>query len=628
MLKASSFGMSAVTLITFGGPSTPGVTARLSGGASPLAAGELLSADIDRLASGVPGSVLGIVSTDVLPLDDAEAVVLSRLYERGVPFLLRMDSQEPDDIKRVSSIFGITPTAGDVILRRDRDGFTQVFSGGASAATTADLLSAVVKPIPATTSLAGNRLTSRSAVATQVSVQQNDDSKPSYPSRRFGLNFVDGDGEISGSSVIDVVRIRTNSADAKAVMVTSSNVTVKTNKNGTVDGTKTQKNLWGAYLPHQYRLSHTLKAENGVTPSYRNHYPLSDDRIEYTTTETRTGGFTIGGSTGSELSATGKADDALAAKMPLNLSASYDYNWSESLSTTFKDYSINSRAVGVDSVEWQALIAPRLRGVLVNRAGAGLPQLTEDKMTSTMRSITFNTQSEWILPGDYEDGLTVSVSGGYDLQRSEWWWERTNLRTRSVQDKRDVPASYVIDMSDPYLTADITVLLRSATGMGECLRDDINVVLVPCDKMDRRQMWGLDPSSRYVNRASGRCLTADSQTRAVVTQSCRISFEQQWQWRADRLHSFIDQAQYRLYVEGGQVRYHAAEGRFQDYPVNPHGTPLEPWTNYPSSPRVGIDHQPAPFGATPRPITPEWASQFRPVSTDQRWHIEVLRQGL
>jgi hypothetical protein len=328
------------------------------------------------------------------------------------------------------------------------------------------------------------------------------------------------------------------------------------------------------------------------------------------------------------LSASGKPDDKLAAKLPLNLSASYEHTWQSSLSMTFKDYSLLAAPIGRDSVAWRALIAPSLRGVLIDHAGAELPKLTEARMTPTMRTATFNTVSEWILPGAYEGLATVTVSAGYELQRSEWWWKRSTLESRSVRDNRDVPVSFVVDMSDPYLTADITVLLRSATGAGRCLRDDGDVVLAECDKTDRRQMWGLDPSSRYVNRASGRCLTADTLTRAVVTKECGIRFEQQWEWRADRLHSFIDHAQYRLYVEGDQVRYHAPEGRFQDYPVNPFGAPLEPWSNYPNAPRVGIDLQPAPAGSRPRPITPEWSTRFRPVSADQRWHIEVLRQGL
>jgi hypothetical protein len=440
------------------------------------------------------------------------------------------------------------------------------------------------------------------------------------------VTFVDELGEVSGVSVIDVVRSRTNSADAMALMITSK-ATLRTNRNGILDGAETGQNLWGAYLPFEYRLSHTVTAEDGVQPSYRGHFPESDDRTEYTKTETRMRSFGIGGSTGSELSSSGKSDDKLAAKLPFNLTAAFDYSWQTSLSMTLKDYSLLAAPVGQGSVVWRALIAPSLKGVLIKHSGAGLPKLTEEKMTPTMRTANFNTVSEWILPGAYEGPVKVTVSGGYDLQVSEWWWKRTQLQTRSVRDNRDVQESFVVDMSDPYLTADITVLIRSATGTGACLQDDGDIVLTECNKTERRQMWGLDPSSRYVNRASGRCLTADTLTRAVVSKPCGITFEQQWEWRADRLHSLISHGLYRLYVEGGQVHYNAAEGRFQDYPVNIYGKVLEPWTNYPNAPRPGIDQQPAPFGSRPVPIGREW-SEFRAVSDDQRWRIEVLRQSL
>jgi hypothetical protein len=79
------------------------------------------------------------------------------------------------------------------------------------------------------------------------------------------------------------------------------------------------------------------------------------------------------------------------------------------------------------------------------------------------------------------------------------------------------------------------------------------VELRACNPRDRNQLWGLDPESRYVNRGSHRCLTADQATGDVVTQSCDgLRFEQQWQWRADRLHSLANHARHRLYVEGAR----------------------------------------------------------------------------
>jgi hypothetical protein len=83
---------------------------------------------------------------------------------------------------------------------------------------------------------------------------------------------------------------------------------------------------------------------------------------------------------------------------------------------------------------------------------------------------------------------------------------------------------------------------------------------------------------------------------------------------------------YRLYAAGGQVHV-STPGQFPDFPVNFSHPALEPWTNYPSAPRQGIDHVVGSAGTRPIAVGPEYAGT-PPVSADQRWHIEVLRDGL
>jgi hypothetical protein len=222
----------------------------------------------------------------------------------------------------------------------------------------------------------------------------------------------------------------------------------------------------------------------------------------------------------------------------------------------------------------------------------------------------------------------VTVSAGYDLDKKKWWWKRADIASSQERVPREVMMDFVIDLTDPYLSAEITVLIRSATGSGACLRDNHGVVgLAACQATDRSQMWGLDQASRYVNRGSGRCLTAQPVTRSVVTESCaNITFEKQWQWRADRLHSLADHSRHRLYVAGGQVHV-AMKGQFPDFPANFSSPALEPWTNYPAAPRQGIDLVVGSAGSRPVEVGPEYAGTPA-VSDDQRWHIEVLRQGL
>ncbi|WP_426285018.1 ricin-type beta-trefoil lectin domain protein [Luteibacter sp. E-22] len=612
----------SATLVVFGspiGPSRPD-----NRGAATMSAASLLSDDIDRLSSLTPGDVLAVLDTDVLPLAEDQAVSLKRLFDAGVPVLLQSDGQAPAAPSLVTSLFGIAPTAGDALFHRNADGGVEVFTAPAGQeADVANLLSAMMAGMPRQPDPAeGGQYRLAAGVEADVA-----EGAAVLPARHFDVNFVDPSGEILGVTGIDVVRSRTRSTDLKLVTLTSK-VSVKPKRAGIVDGGRDRKNLWGAYLPLKYRLQHNL-AMDGVTPTYLDHFPVTDGRTEYTQVDTESRGFTVGGSTGTELSSTGKPDDVLASKVPFNLSFGYEHKWQTSLSMTFNDYSMLAAPVGPGSVSWEALIAPKLVNVLIKRWGADLPQLTEEKMTPMMRAAAFNTLSQWKLPGDYEGMAKVTVSGGYDLDRKEWWWERTNVRHGKGVDTRSVFADFVLDMSDPYLSAEITVLIRSATGSGACLRDNQGSVgLAPCNATDRRQMWGLDASSRYVNRGSLRCLSVQPATRSVITDTCEnIAYEKQWQWRADRLHSLMDHGNYRLYVEGGAVHYHAPAGRFQDYPVNPYGSPLEPWTNYPNSPRPGIDVQPAPLGNRPLEIGPEWAS-FQRVGDDQRWRVEILRMGL
>lgn len=245
-----------------------------------------------------------------------------------------------------------------------------------------------------------------------------------------------------------------------------------------------------------------------------------------------------------------------------------------------------------------------------------------------MRAATFEAMSYWKVPGSYEGLANVTIAAGYRVDRHHWWWNRTQLNYAHEPRDREVPREFVVDMSDPYLSAEMTVLIRSAVGSGACLRDNGGTVsLAPCVTTDRSLMWGLDGASRYVNRGSGRCLTAQMATGSVVTEPCEnITFEKQWEWRADRLHSLIDHTRYRLYVAGGQAHV-APKGRFWDFPANFSSPALEPWTNYPAAPRQGVDLIVGKAGTRPMEIGPEYAGTPA-VSDDQRWHIEVLRQGL
>jgi hypothetical protein len=615
---ASSPG-ALTALVAFGDQARPHVTQSSSAPAIPT----LRPADAARLAPEASRHLLSLVDASSLPLAADEAGTLTRLFDQGSPVLLHMDAATPEDLAHVTAMFGIAPRTGDVILRKEGDAIDIFASSPDSAADASAILhalNATVEPTPPAAA--------PSARLQSASLLENDAPEPSSarPGRHFDVNLIDAQGEISGVTGIDVVRSRTVSSDYKMVTLTSK-ATITPATAGVSDGAVTGKNAWTADLPVEYRLRHEVAAGNAEV-TYLDHFPVTDGRTEFTQTDTETRGFTVGGSTGSEISSSGKKDEALAAKLPFSASLGYEHTWQSSLSTTFQDYSIIATPRAPGMVSWKALIAPKLTNVLVARQRAGMPELSEKYMTPMMRAATFEAMSYWKVPGNYAGLANVTVLAGYDLDKKRWWWKRADIASSQERVPRDVMMDFVIDLSDPYLSAEITVLIRSATGSGACLRDNHGVVgLAACQATDRSQMWGLDQASRYVNRGSGRCLTAQPATRSVVTESCaNITFEKQWQWRADRLHSLVDHSRHRLYVAGGQVHV-ATKGQFPDFPANFSSPALEPWTNYPAAPRQGIDLVVGSAGTRPVDVGPQYAGTPA-VSDDQRWRIEVLRQGL
>lgn len=617
---ASSPDQPAITaVVSFGDPSVrpPSDSSPPSALAIPL----IRPADAARLAPETSRHLLVMVDASSLPLARDEAGILSRLFIQGSPVLLSMNSPTPDDLVHVAAAFGIAPTAGDAILRKDGDAVA-VFASSAQSSADA---SALLHALHATTEPSPDANIAMASVQS-ASPGDADEGAPVGPGRHFDINVVDARGEISGVTGIDVARSRTVSSDYKMLTVTSK-VTIAPETAGVSDGAKTGKNAWTADLPVEYGLRHEITAGDAEV-TYLDHFPVTDGRTEFTQDDTETRGFTIGGSTGSEVSATGKKDDALAAKLPFSLSLGYEHKWQSSLKTTFQDYSIQATPRTPGTVAWKAFIAPKLVNVLVARERAGMPELSEKWMTPMMRATTFEAMSYWKVPGNYAGLANVAVTAGYDLDKRKWWWNRSDIGQSRQREARSAVTEFVIDLTDPYLSAEITVLIRSATGSGACLRDSAGLVgLVACDATDRSQMWGLDEASRYVNRGSGRCLTARPATRSVVTESCaNVTFEKQWQWRADRLHSLVDHSTYRLYVAGGEVHV-STKGQFADFPANFSSPALEPWTNYPAAPRQGIDHVVGSAGTRPVVVGPEYAGTPA-VSDDQRWRIEVLRQGL
>ncbi|UPG84315.1 ricin-type beta-trefoil lectin domain protein [Luteibacter aegosomatis] len=564
-----------------------------------------------------PRALALVAANELENLGDARAR-LWELFHAGVPVFVCMEGAERQAVAR---FFGIAPPAGDVIFVREPDGDIDVLSvASGNTHWDAHWTHALAKELVDFQHRAEEEGAKGRLAATPESA--------SVPMLRIHEGVIDtGSDEITGRLSIDVIRSATRTGDEKEIHVHTW-PSVTPTRAGIHEGHKQGENLTAAYLPWVYRVSHRVTATN-ATASMVDYLPLSDGRTEFDYAETKERTLGIGGTSGDSLSVDGKPDALLAAKIPFNLAFNYAYTSREELRFRFNDYSLVARPTDKGTrILWEAPIAPALKHSLVERVYADKVELTEKRMTPMMRSATMATWSGWKLPGGYEGMANVRIDLGYDRNEKTWWWERSDWKhdDRTIAVSKSV--SYDLDLSHPFLSSEITVLLRSNEGLGGCIAQDGQVVrLASCDPTNRAQMWGFDSEGRYVNRADGRCLQADLDRRVLVTARCSLSNNQVWEWRADRIHSGYGDRYHRLYVENGNLRFFAPAGRFDATPVNPHASALKPWSGYPNAPLAG-ELVPAPFGTQAGTVPAEWMGRYGPVGAEQRWTPIVLRAGL
>jgi len=603
------------TLLVFGDPSHIEHAGDLAAHASPIVDGAALSApDIERFADPAARAIAVVAARDLVTL--AARPMLMHLFDRGVPVFVCVDDDSRADVARV---FGIAPPGGDALYVRQSDGEVAVLGNTGPEAHWSPRWS---------------RRAASAAMSFRPSVEAdaigNDTPQASgLPMVTFHEGLIDtGTDDITGRAVIKVLRTSTRTEDDKEIHVHAWPIITPKNA-GIFAGhdMRPAVNLSAAYLPWVYRVSHRMSAD-GVQPQMVDSLPESDGRTSIDYEQVKRRSINIGGGTGEGASADGQPDAGLAAKLPFNLSFSYQNETTETIRYSFTDYSMLARPVdGGQATQWEARIAPKLENVLLDNVRADSVKLTEARMTPMMRSATFDTWSVWELPGSYEGTATVEIEGGYELNEKKWWWDRSNWRSSNATVPVSVKKRYVLDMSHPFLTREITVLVRSAFGNGGCLAQmGDNVSIATCDPSSRTQMWGLDSESRYVNRSSGLCLTADPARDRLTVGRCTLGNDQRWEWRADRLHSRFDDGRHRLFVDGGTLRVDAA-GRFEDTPSNPHNAILPPWSGYPRAPVAG-ELIPAPFNTAAGLVPASWERSYGAVGPEQRWSVVVLRAGL
>jgi len=619
-------------LLMFGPPSAQ-VLPETFDAWSRLMADALEPEEIERQRTNIALAYLDIAA--VAQDENAQAKV-GRLFAEQIPVLLKMDSENAELKGQVASLFGISGSSRYTLFYRKNN--AQIEVHGFDDLSTREQVAALEEQVlkwqfrqdgHAATEGEEGMATLPGATEYQAAgapAQAPASNFTAVPNLAFNLSRTGPRGEVSTLANIEIIRSAQRAQDKKFIIIKAKPTTIKSARNGIVTPIPGVRNLWASYLPQTYRVSHVVEAD-GAGPALVTFAPPSDGRTEFSYSETQTRGFTIGGSVGAEFGpgATDKA--TYVAKSPFSLSASYEHTNSKTLATSFKDYSLlassNNRGA-----HWEAPIAPRLRSALIDRMTANGPILTESRMTPMMRQASLETYSVWELPGSYSGNAKVIVGGGYGLQLDEWWRDRTQIRKRSELINHAYNSEFVLDLSSPYLTREMSVLIRSQDGAGRCLVESgSTVTLAACNAQQKSHLWGLDSESRYVNRGSGKCLALQERSGALLTETCRIDNRQQWEWRADRIHSLYD-LDWRLFVQGTQPSAKPnGSMAFDDVPVNAFNRFNIPWASYPGAPSAG-DVMPNENGISPQ-ISPDWVTTYRnAVDARQRWRIEILRDGL
>jgi hemolysin len=620
-------------LLTFGDPSHIEHAGDLLNGrkAGRIVSGGSLPADqLRRYALPSAGAVAIIAARDIASLGDSRAALM-KLFNAGVPVFVCADDAHRAD---VAGLFGMSPEAGDAMFVRQKDGEVAVLGNASGERHWTPRWS---KKMAASV----GSLRDAGAQGGHVTVNALDDfttneaeQGAAAPIYTFHDGLIEtGTDEITGRATIQVIRSASRNGDDKEISVRAwSTITPERVGLDYSDYREVLKNyklpfITTATLPWVYRTSHKVLAD-GVKPQLAHSLPDSNGstNVDYEKIERR--GYTIGGGMGANVSASGRPSAALAAKLRFNLSFSYTNEKTETIRYSFVDYSMFARPVdGGTRMLWEAPIAPHLKDALI--ADKKKKTFTDGKnMTPMMFSGSLDTWSVWKVPGEYEGKVTVEVAAGYD--RNERLRSLVKPRVGYFEETKPISASkrYVLDLSHPFLTKEITVLIRSAAGDGGCLAQVGGAIsLAPCDPSSRLQMWGLDSEARYINRATKQCLTADTEVAALRMNPCTLANSQRWEWRADRLHSGYDDGRHRLYVELGKVRFHVPPGRFEDVPVNPHNAVLSPWSGYPKAP-LANELIPAPHNVDAGSVPSSWASNYGAIGPDQRWDVIVLRAGL
>lgn len=416
----------------------------------------------------------------------------------------------------------------------------------------------------------------------------------------------------------------------------------------------------GIYVPGEYGMSTWLMWPDNETPGARllTHHPRTDGSTDRSITDKHVTTTTWGVSVSPEASK-GLADGKISTsgKLPASFSYSETHTDEQSVTMTLKDYSTAFAEFQVENQLEASWRFPLADDISAKPAYFGKPAKTAGR-TPMMKQAGLETAATWRVDGAYEGLLKITsaatVTNRYFHHQAKTTGdvmdchkkvvvidstpcEVTVITGRGPSEKREFVATaqpvatVIMDLSTPYLTRTSTVLLQSLGHADRCITQrpgaSPQIALEPCDRAEgyRVQQWLMDEAGRYVNRSSGMCLEMDPTRGGIRAATCSQALSQQWEWRADRIHSRFEGGRLRLHADASGLSATFRPGKDALLPVNATNALLPPWTTYPLKPRKG-DHVPG-FNFQAEPI-PDAYLAFGDVDNEQRWAAVPLIFGI
>lgn len=557
---------------------------------------------LEQDAAWVPARLL----TDPTQGDQIDA-----LFANGVPLLITQEAGE-NYSSDIGAHFGASMNVSAAFYYRDQGGELQILA--------ADSLLDDSNDGARLTRLAQTLAERRSTTATHFELAPSADIPMELPRFVVAATEIYPDG--GSISILGMAtRNSTTSSDAKVIAMKTRFVAPASGYSFVGGG------FPQLTIPSSYRLTQGIQAFS-ASPILTDRYPHADGRTDVTLSEQKTTSTSYGFSISPELT-NGLQDKvrATSAKLPFGFDFSKSFSESTSVTLTLKDYYLKTSATDNGQIQfahWDVELAPF---IMNTRGYFGRPfETSQAKVTPLMKGLDSEVFSTWALPGTFEDSIRLTSIYNTGYHRFAEPWSPAYIGS----ERPDIVTAVFIDGRSPFLTREITALIRSTSNNGclAALPDSDLVGLQPCDaSLDNyAQQWNLDSERRYRNRMDGRCMTVTTGDQ-VKLAPCSLSLDQKYSWVAERIHSLRDgdNQSLRLYSDGQHVRFEATAA--QMLPPNPFHELISPWSSYPGAPQRS-DIIPDPLPRVPRTIPEEWVTQYGSVPTHERWDVVVLRQGI